>query len=83
MFSAVNSFIATPFPGIGGGEPRTVAFWVRTTDADAYYMAWGSNETARKVIPSPVNWLNSTANSLRPLHLLSFFTPGILLLSAE
>jgi len=47
-FSGANSFIATPFPGIGGGEPRTVAFWVRTTDADAYYMAWGSNETARK-----------------------------------
>ena len=36
------------FPGIGGSEPRTVAFWVRTTDANAVYMAWGSNATARK-----------------------------------
>jgi hypothetical protein len=47
-FSGTNSFIATRFPGIGGSEPRTVSFWVRTTDADAYYMAWGSNATARK-----------------------------------
>ena len=47
-FSGANSFIATRFPGIGGSEPRTVAFWVRTTDANAVYMAWGSNATARK-----------------------------------
>ena len=47
-FSGANSFIATRFPGIGGSEPRTVAFWVRTTDANAVYLAWGSNATARK-----------------------------------
>ncbi len=47
-FSGANSFIATDFPGIGGGNPRTVAFWVRTLDENAYFMAWGSNAAARK-----------------------------------
>jgi len=47
-FSGANSFIATSFPGIGGANPRTVAFWVRTTDADAYFVSWGANQTAKK-----------------------------------
>ena len=47
-FTGSNSFIATKFPGIEGNNPRTVAFWVRTEDPDAYFLAWGSNETSRK-----------------------------------
>ena len=47
-FLGTNSFIATNFPGIGGNNPRTVAFWVRTEDADAYYLAWGSSGATEK-----------------------------------
>ena len=43
-----NSFIATSFPGIGGGNPRTVAFWVRTIDESAFFVSWGANVTAQK-----------------------------------
>ena len=38
-FLGVDSFIATEFPGIGGSEPRTVTFWLKTFDADAYMLA--------------------------------------------
>ena len=41
-FSGTNSFIATNYPGVEGSNPRTVAFWVKTTDANAYFLAWGS-----------------------------------------
>ena len=47
-FLGTNSFIATKFPGIGGSDPRTVAFWVRTEDPDAYFLAWGANANTQK-----------------------------------
>ncbi|HIG29885.1 MAG TPA: hypothetical protein EYG57_08070 [Planctomycetes bacterium] len=47
-FLGINSIITTAFPGIGGNNPRTVAFWVRTTDTAAYFLAWGSNTATRK-----------------------------------
>ena len=47
-FLGSSSFIATEFPGIGGGNPRTVAFWFRTTDTSAYFLAWGANRTGEK-----------------------------------
>jgi hypothetical protein len=47
-FLGANSFIATSFPGIEGNNPRTVAFWVRTEDGDAYFLAWGSNAATEK-----------------------------------
>ena len=47
-FLGANSLVATTFPGIDGSNPRTVAFWVRTEDSDAYFLAWGSNENTRK-----------------------------------
>lgn len=47
-FLGVDSFIATEFPGIGGAEPRTVTFWLRTTDQDAYMLGWGSIAQSRK-----------------------------------
>ncbi len=47
-FLGFNSFIATPFPGIEGDNPRTVTFWVRTPDADAYFLGWGANATSEK-----------------------------------
>ena len=47
-FLGVDSFIATEFPGIEGSEPRTVTFWLKTFDTDAYMLAWGSNSAGRK-----------------------------------
>jgi hypothetical protein len=47
-FLGVNSFIATNFPGIGGASPRTVTFWFRTLDTDAYFLGWGTNFESEK-----------------------------------
>jgi hypothetical protein len=47
-FLGLDSFIATDFPGIGGHQPRTVAFWLKTADPDAYMLGWGSNSEGRK-----------------------------------
>ena len=47
-FLGFNSFIATDFPGIEGDSPRTVTFWVRTLDTEAYFLAWGANATSEK-----------------------------------
>jgi hypothetical protein len=44
------SYIETPFPGIGGANPRTVAMWVKAdpqTRATAV-LGWGPNRTAEK-----------------------------------
>ena len=47
-FLGFDSFIATEFPGIGGSEPRTVTFWLKTFDANAYMLGWGTNASSRK-----------------------------------
>ena len=43
-FSGENSWIQTDFPGIGGANPRTVAFWVKTTATNTHgIVGWGSS----------------------------------------
>ena len=41
-FLGADSFIATEFPGIGGSEPRTVTFWLKTVSSDARMIGWGT-----------------------------------------
>lgn len=38
QFLGENSFIATEFPGIEGDDPRTVTFWFKTFDTNAYFL---------------------------------------------
>ena len=47
-FLGFNSFIATDFPGIEADNPRTVTFWFKTFDADAYFLGWGANAASEK-----------------------------------
>ncbi len=57
------SYIETPFPGIGGADPRTVTLWVKADPQpfNTAMVAWGSLENGRK-------WhfrINQGTNSLR------------------
>ena len=48
-FSGDNSWIQTDFPGIGGNNPRTVAFWVKTTATNTHgIVAWGATANGEK-----------------------------------
>lgn len=46
MFAG-DSFIQTTFPGIGGSDPRTVTFWVKTADStnSSGIVSWGNSTT--------------------------------------
>ncbi len=46
-FDGEADFVQTPFAGIGGSNPRTVSFWVKTTDTSTHgIVAWGDDITA-------------------------------------
>jgi len=49
-FSGDNSFIETPFPGIGGNNPRTIALWVKSgpVSSPTAMVAWGANSRGAK-----------------------------------
>ena len=48
-FSGENSWIQTDFPGIGGANPRTVAFWVKTTATNTHgIVGWGATADGEK-----------------------------------
>jgi ferric-dicitrate binding protein FerR (iron transport regulator) len=60
-FNGRGAFLSTPFPGIAGAAPRTVAFWVRIPqDAQqnqAYSMvAWGASENTRQGDKWQIAW---------------------------
>jgi len=45
-FDGVNDNLQTHYPGIGGNDPRTVCFWVKTTDVDNHaIILWGYENT--------------------------------------
>ncbi len=46
-FDGDGDFVETPYAGIGGNNPRTVSFWVKTTDTSTHgIVAWGDDSTA-------------------------------------
>ena len=45
-FDGVNDNLQTHYPGIGGDDPRTVCFWMKTTDVDNHaIILWGYENT--------------------------------------
>ena len=48
-FSGDNSWIQTDFPGIGGSEPRTVTFWIKTVATNTHgIVGWGATADTEK-----------------------------------
>ena len=45
-FDGVGTYVNTPYAGIGGNAPRTVAFWLKGTSAASHgIVAWGNSTT--------------------------------------